>query len=96
MNQTLFVVLNKIAQEMIQLINRLKQEGDSVGGVILWTDKNVPVGLGEPVFDKLSADLGKAMLSIPAVKGFEIGSGFEGVKINGSQHNDSFLPMRME
>ena len=82
---------NKIAQEMIQLINRLKQEGDSVGGVILGLIKNVPVGLGEPVFDKLSADLGKAMLSIPAVKGFEIGSGFEGVKINGSQHNDSFF-----
>ena len=52
--------------------------------------KNVPPGLGEPVFDKLSADLGKAMLSIPAVKGFEIGSGFEGVKMSGSQHNDSF------
>lgn len=81
----------KIATRMIQSINRLKQEGDSVGGIIIGVIRNVPVGFGEPVFDKLSADLGKAMLSIPAVKGFEIGSGFEGVKMNGSQHNDSFM-----
>lgn len=81
----------KVAKRMIQLINRLIQEGDSVGGVIKGVIKNVPVGLGEPVFDKLSADLGKAILSIPAVKGFEIGSGFAGVKMNGSQHNDSFF-----
>lgn len=80
-----------VASEMIQLINRLKQEGDSVGGIIKGIIKNVPIGLGEPVFDKLSADLGKAMLSIPAVKGFEIGSGFEGAKMNGNQHNDSFI-----
>jgi len=80
----------KIAKKMIQLINQLIQEGDSVGGVIRGEIKNVPIGLGEPVFDKLSADLGKAMLSIPAVKGFEIGSGFGGVKMRGSQHNDSF------
>lgn len=80
----------KVAEKMIQLINRLKQEGDSVGGIIRGVIKNTPVGLGEPVFDKLSADLGKAMLSIPAVKGFEIGSGFAGVKMRGSQHNDSF------
>lgn len=80
----------KAAAQMIQLINRLKQEGDSVGGVIKGVIKNVPIGLGEPVFDKLSADLGKAMLSIPAVKGFEIGSGFEGAKMNGSKHNDQF------
>jgi len=80
-----------VAERMIQLINRLKQEGDSVGGVIRGIVKNVPPGLGEPVFDKLSADLGKAMLSIPAVKGFEIGSGFEGAKMRGSQHNDSFF-----
>lgn len=80
----------KIAEKMIQLINQLIQEGDSVGGVIRGVIKNVPPGLGEPVFDKLSADLGKAMLSTPAVKGFEIGSGFEGVKMRGSQHNDSF------
>lgn len=79
------------ATRMLQLINRLKQEGDSVGGVIRGVVKNVPIGLGEPVFDKLSADLGKAMLSIPAVKGFEIGSGFEGAKMRGSEHNDSFF-----
>lgn len=81
----------KVASRMIQYIDILKQEGDSVGGVIKGIIKDVPVGLGEPVFDKLSADLGKAMLSIPAVKGFEIGSGFEGVKMNGSKHNDSFF-----
>lgn len=80
----------RVATRMIQSINRLIQDGDSVGGIIVGVIKNVPVGLGEPVFDKLSADLGKAMLSIPAVKGFEIGSGFEGVKMNGSQHNDQF------
>jgi chorismate synthase len=81
----------KTAARMFQLINRLKQEGDSIGGVIRGVIKNAPVGLGEPVFDKLSADLGKAMLSIPAVKGFEIGSGFEGTKMKGSEHNDSFF-----
>lgn len=81
----------KIVKKMIKLIKKVKKEGDSVGGVICGVIKNVPVGLGEPVFDKLSADLGKAMLSIPAVKGFEIGSGFEGAKMRGSQHNDSFL-----
>jgi chorismate synthase len=80
----------KIAEKMINLIEKVGKEGDSVGGVIRGVIKNVPVGLGEPVFDKLSADLGKAMLSIPAVKGFEIGSGFEGVNMRGSQHNDSF------
>jgi len=81
----------KTAKKMIELIEKVKGEGDSVGGVIRGVIKNVPIGLGEPVFDKLSADLGKAMLSIPAVKGFEIGSGFEGNKMNGSQHNDSFM-----
>ena len=80
----------KVAEKMIQLIEEVKNKSDSVGGVILGVIKNILPGLGEPVFDKLSADLGKAMLSIPAVKGFEIGSGFEGVKIRGSQHNDSF------
>ena len=81
----------KIAKKMIELIEKVRNEGDSVGGVIFGVIRNVPAGLGEPVFDKLSADLGKAILSIPAVKGFEIGSGFEGVKMNGSQHNDSFI-----
>lgn len=81
----------KTAIKMIELIEKVGKEGDSIGGVIRGVVKNVPPGLGEPVFDKLPADFGKAMLSIPAVKGFEIGSGFEGVKMNGSQHNDSFF-----
>ena len=80
----------EIAEEMIKLIEKVKSEGDSVGGVIKGIIRHVPAGLGEPVFDKLSADLGKAMLSINAVKGFEIGSGFEGTKMRGSQHNDEF------
>jgi len=80
----------RVADKMIQLINQLMQEGDSVGGVIRGVIKNVPVGLGEPVFDKLPADLAKAMMSINAVKGFEIGSGFGGTKLKGSQHNDEF------
>lgn len=79
------------AARMIELIEKVKEEGDSIGGVIRGVIKNVPVGLGEPVFDKLNADLGKAMLSINAVKGFEIGSGFEGVKMKGSEHNDQFI-----
>lgn len=79
------------ADDMIRLIEKVKDEGDSIGGVIRGIIKNVPAGLGEPVFDKLHADLGKAMLSINAVKGFEIGSGFEGVKLLGSQHNDPFI-----
>lgn len=80
----------KAAKKMIALIESVRNQGDSVGGVIRGVIKNVPVGLGEPVFDKLNADLGKAMLSINAVKGFEIGSGFEGTKLKGSIHNDSF------
>ncbi len=79
-----------VAEQMISLIEKVKNEGDSIGGVIKGVIRNVPAGLGEPVFDKLPADLGKAMLSINAVKGFEIGSGFAGVKLRGSQHNDSF------
>lgn len=82
---------SKIADKMIELIESIKNEGDSIGGVIRGVIKNVPVGLGEPVFDKLSADLGKAMMSINAVKGFEIGSGFAGVELKGSQHNDEFI-----
>lgn len=81
----------RIAKKMIKLIEKINNEGDSIGGVIRGIIKNVPIGLGEPVFDKLSADLGKAMLSIPAVKGFEIGSGFKGVKMRGSEHNDEFF-----
>lgn len=79
-----------IVKKMIKLIEKVREEGDSIGGVIGGVIKNVPVGLGEPVFDKLSADLAKAMLSISATKGFEFGSGFKGVKMRGSQHNDEF------
>jgi chorismate synthase len=78
------------AARMIELIETVRDDGDSVGGVIRCLVKHAPVGLGEPVFDKLHADLGKAMLSINAVKGFEIGSGFAGVGLRGSQHNDEF------
>lgn len=81
----------KIAKKMIELIEKVRNEEDSVGGTIRAVIRNVPVGLGEPVFDKLPADLAKAMMSINAVKGFEIGSGFEGVKLRGSEHNDEFI-----
>jgi chorismate synthase len=79
------------AVKMIDLIEAVKSDGDSIGGIIKGIIRNVPAGLGEPVFDKLSADLGKAMLSINAVKGFEIGSGFNSVTMRGSEHNDSFV-----
>lgn len=78
------------SEKMIKLIEETKSEGDSVGGVITCVIKGVPVGLGDPVFDKLHADLGKAILSINACKGFDIGSGFDGTVLNGSQHNDEF------
>jgi chorismate synthase len=78
------------AAKMIELIEEVKNEGDSVGGMIRGVIKGVPLGLGEPVFDKLPADLAKAIMSINAVKGFEIGSGFAGVTMRGSQHNDEF------
>ncbi|HZH70477.1 MAG: chorismate synthase [Brumimicrobium sp.] len=80
-----------IAQKMIASIKAIKKQGDTIGGVVFCRIKNVPAGLGEPVFDKLQADLGKAMLSINAVKGFEYGSGFSGVTMKGSEHNDEFL-----
>lgn len=79
-----------IARKMIKLVEKVRDDGDSIGGVICGVIKNPPVGLGSPVFDKISADLAKAMVSINAVKGFEIGSGFEGVKMRGSTHNDEF------
>jgi len=82
---------NAAAIHMIELIKKTGSEGDSVGGIIRCVIRNTPPGLGEPVFDKLSARLGFAMLSIPAVKGFEIGSGFAGTSKNGSEHNDSFI-----
>ena len=80
----------KVAKRMITLIESVRDVGDSIGGVIFGTILTPPAGLGEPVFDKLSADLGKAMLSINAVKGFEIGSGFAGVGMRGSEHNDEY------
>lgn len=78
------------ATTMENYIKEIKKNGDTVGGTISCVIKNVPVGLGEPVFDKLHAELGKAMLSINAVKGFEFGSGFEGAKMKGSEHNDLY------
>ena len=77
---------------MEEYIREIRKEGDTVGGTVSCVIQNVPIGLGEPVFDKLHAELGKAMLSINAVKGFEFGSGFEGVKMKGSQHNDLYNP----
>ena len=76
---------------MIERIKQARSEGDSVGGIIECRVRNVPVGLGEPVFDRLEADLAKAMLSLPATKGFEIGSGFAGTLLKGSAHNDTFV-----
>jgi chorismate synthase len=78
------------AEKMIARIKEIKKEGDTIGGTITCVVQNVPVGLGEPIFDKLHAALGKAMLSINAVKGFEFGSGFCGAKMKGSEHNDIF------
>ena len=78
------------AEQMIRLIERTRKAGDSVGGVIEGVARGVPAGWGEPVFDRLEADLAKAMLSLPATKGFEIGSGFGGVLLTGTQHNDAF------
>lgn len=80
----------KMAAQMEAYIKEVRKEGDTIGGIITCVAQNVPIGLGEPVFDKLHAELGKAMLSINAVKGFEYGSGFEGVKMKGSAHNDQF------
>ena len=78
------------AERMEVLIKEIKKQGDTIGGTITCVIQNVPIGLGEPVFDKLHAELGKAMLSINAVKGFEFGSGFCGAKMKGSDHNDLF------
>ena len=75
---------------MIELIKKVSADGDSIGGIIRGIITGVPRGLGEPVFDKIHADLGKAMLSINAVKGFDIGSGFDAAYLLGSQHNDPF------
>ena len=77
-----------VAKEMEELILKVRKDGDTVGGIVTCVIKNTPVGLGEPVFKKLHSELGAAMLSINAVKGFEYGSGFDGVKMRGSDHND--------
>jgi chorismate synthase len=82
---------DKVAQAMIDLIDSVRKAGDSVGGVVEAVARKVPAGLGEPVFDRLEADLGKALLSLPACKGFESGSGFAGTRLRGSQHNDAFF-----
>jgi chorismate synthase len=82
----------KAAAAMAERIDRARRNQDSLGGVVTCVARNVPAGLGEPVFDKLEADLAKGMLSLPASKGFEIGSGFAGTLLTGSTHNDPFVP----
>ncbi len=81
----------EIANQMIDLIKRVRKDGDTIGGQVSCLIKQVPAGLGEPVFDRLHADLGKAMLSINAVKGFEYGEGFRSISMRGSEHNDEFF-----
>jgi chorismate synthase len=78
------------ADKMMKLIEQAKQEGDSLGGIIEVAATHLPIGLGDPVYEKLEANLAKAMLSLPATKGFEFGSGFQAARMKGSQHNDSF------
>lgn len=80
----------RVADEMIRLIETVRGEGDSVGGIVTGIARGVPVGWGSPVFDRLEADLAKAMLSLPATKGFDIGSGFDAVGLRGTEHNDPF------
>jgi chorismate synthase len=79
-----------IAERMIRLIERIRRAGDTVGGIVLGIARGVPPGWGEPVFDRLEADLAKAMLSLPAAKGFDLGSGFDSILMTGTQHNDPF------
>lgn len=79
-----------VAARMIRLIEKMRKAGDSVGGIVEGAARGVPVGWGEPVFDRLEADLAKAMLSLPASKGFDIGSGFDGIHMTGTEHNDAF------
>ena len=81
---------SECAQAMIESIDRARKDKDSLGGVVECVARNVPMGLGEPVFDKLEADIAKGIMSLPATKGFEIGSGFAGTAMTGSQHNDEF------
>jgi chorismate synthase len=86
----------KTAERMIELIQEVRKAGDTIGGVCACVVQSCPIGLGEPAFDKLHADLAKAMMSINAAKGFEYGSGFAGVTMRGSQHNDAFVIARNE
>jgi chorismate synthase len=79
-----------MSSKMENYIKSIRKKGDTIGGIVTCVIQNVPIGLGEPVFDKLHAEMGKAMLSINAVKGFEYGSGFAGTKMKGSEHNDEF------
>lgn len=81
----------EMAEQMIELIDQTRKNRDTIGGIITGVIQGTPAGLGEPVFDKLHAEIGKAMLSINAVKGFEFGSGFDGIQMNGSAHNDEFF-----
>jgi chorismate synthase len=81
---------SEAAEKMIRLIEKMRSDGDSVGGIVEGVARGVPVGWGEPVFDKLEADLAKGMLSLPASKAFEIGSGFGGIQLTGREHNDLF------
>ncbi len=80
------------AERMIERVDEVRRAGDSVGGVVSCVARGVPPGLGVPVFDKLEADLASALMSLPASKGFEVGSGFEGTLLRGSEHNDAFVP----
>jgi chorismate synthase len=82
------------AEKMIRLIEKMRKAGDTVGGIIEGVARGVPAGWGEPVFDRLEADLAKAMLSLPASKGFDVGSGFGGIVLTGTQHNDAFRAKR--
>ena len=82
---------SKISDQMIREVKKARKNGDTLGGIVKCIIKNVPIGLGEPVFNKLHSELGRAMLSINAVKGFEYGSGFRGTKMKGSEHNDIIL-----
>ena len=79
------------SEAMIALIHEVRKSGDSVGGIIRAVVRNVPAGLGEPVFDKLTADLAKALMSLPATRGVEFGQGFDSVRLKGSEHNDAFV-----
>ncbi len=81
-----------VAREMTSVIEAARRDGDSLGGTVRTVVRNVPVGLGEPVFDRLEADLAKALMSLPATKGFEVGTGFHATTMTGREHNDAFVP----